>query len=175
MRQARPLLPLALCVALGAQACKRRTPDTSDPQPTPPAHTTEPTPTSPDTLGAQGGPQAATARQDLNGPNYTLVVGLAPIPSPGDTTFNFELHGTTGYHVNEQYPIAIELELANATASKSTLRREDAAEYTQAGARFAFPIHTTAPGARVQGRARFAVCSAENCVPETRTFAVALP
>ena len=85
------------------------------------------------------------------------------------------LRGAGGYHVNEQYPIAIDLDVRNGSAQKTNLRRADAAEYTQERARFVVPVTAQGPGTTVRGRVRFAVCSAENCVPKSQNFAVALP
>ena len=64
--------------------------------------------------------------------------------------------------------------MRDGSTEKPSLRRADAAEYTQAVARFAVPVQRAGARTVVLGRMRFAVCSAENCVPETRNFAVAI-
>ena len=121
-------------------------------------------------------PEPNGPRADVHTENFTLGVALAPVAAvPGDSTLSIELHGQGGYHVNDHFPTAVDLETRNATMARTTLRRGDAAELTEAGARFSQPVHVTATGPAVRGRIRFAVCNAEHCVPEVRTFAVNLP
>jgi hypothetical protein len=98
----------------------------------------------------------------------------APTQVPGDATLTVEVHGASGYHVNSLYPVALELHATNANAP-AQLRRADVAELTQAVASFRVPVHVTGRGAAVTGTMRFAVCSEQNCVPQTQAFAVNLP
>lgn len=180
----RSTITLVALLTAGMAACNRgstssppnpQPPSSQTPTPTPPPPTPPPPPAPPPSLVNNDVAAPSGPRADFTAPNYTLAIALAPVTSPGDSTFSFELHGTPGFHVNELFPIAIDLELTNATAAKTQLRRADAAEFSQAVARFALPVHTTGAAATVRGTARFAVCSDSNCVPETRRFAVVIP
>lgn len=170
--------PLGVALALWV-GCRHTDPPQANPTPSadpaPLLPPSTPPPVAPNSLVVPDTVAATGPSANFNVNNYLLAVALAPVAAPGDTAFTFELHGAPGYHVNEQYPISIELELANATASKTTLRRADAQEVSEAAARFSLPVHTTGPAATLRGTAHFAVCSAENCVPETRRFALVIP
>ncbi len=176
-----PLMPtktlslLALTVSLAAGfGCKREAPSTGAQGPAEPTATATPEPTPPPPPGTHpnedqtpSGPRAEHGESD-----FALVAELAA-GTPG--TLSVEIRGAGGYHVNEQYPIAVDLDVRNGATAKPNLRRADAVEYTQERARFRVPVTAQGPGTTVRGRVRFAVCSAENCVPKTQNFAVALP
>lgn len=176
----------AACLTLALAACSRggSNPDPPPPPPVPPS-TATPTPASPSTAAAPeqtptNNPMPPSAVQpsgphmDVRAANFVIAANLAPSPS-GPAQFTLELHGEAGYHVNDQYPVSLELDVRNGTTAKTSLRRADAAELSQAACRFAALVQSTGPGTAVHGRFRFAVCSAENCIPETREFAVAMP
>jgi hypothetical protein len=167
---------LALTVSLAtAFGCKREAPAVVTPEPAPAAPTAQPAPSPPTPApGSQpneaqvpSGPRAEHGESD-----FALV---AELTAGAPASLSVELRGAGGYHVNEQYPIAIDLDVRNGSAQKTNLRRADAAEYTQERARFVVPVTAQGPGTTVRGRVRFAVCSAENCVPKSQNFAVALP
>ncbi|MBL8600726.1 MAG: hypothetical protein JNK72_02280 [Myxococcales bacterium] len=163
----------ASMAALGCQRGENATPTPAvRPEPaTPPAAP----PSAPAANAAPGDElQPSGPRAELRETTFLLTAAVTPGAAGAPASLAIELHGAGGYHVNELYPIAVDLDLRNATTPKTNLRRADAAEYAQSGARFAVPITSTGAGTTVRGRVRFAVCSAENCVPETRNFAVAL-
>lgn len=179
---------LAACLTLSLSAgCSR---GGSNPEPPPPPAV--PTPTTPAHVDPAPPTPSVAAQAPSNNPlppsavqpsgphmevreaNYVLTANLAPSPS-GPAAFTLELHGQAGYHVNEQYPVVLELDVRNGSTAKTSMRRADAAELSQAGCRFAALVQSTGPGTAVHGRFRFAVCSAENCIPEAREFAVAMP
>lgn len=164
---------LTLSLAVG---CKR-----NDPPAAPPPSTASqpPAPNPPTTQAvvvadASAAARADGPRQEITDPRYRIVAELSEGTGENPATLNVELRGGDGYHVNEQYPIALDLDVRNGQAPHPTMRRGDAAEFTQAVARFTTPVQGAGPGTEVAGRLRFAVCTAENCVPETRNFVVAL-
>ncbi len=115
-------------------------------------------------------------RRSFDADEYRLAVDRLTAPggaAPG--AFRVELHGNGEYHVNEQYPIAVEATVENGSMPKTSLRRADAAEVTQAVARFEQPLTASGPGVRVHGNVRFGVCRAEQCAFFNREFAVATP
>ncbi len=163
---------LALVFALG---CERRPAETPTP-PTAPAVTTPPSvppaqnPT-PQRIPADD-PMPSGPRSEIRGERYQLLAELSPQGTNANLVL--EIRGTQGFHVNDQYPTAVDLDVRNGAVAKTNLRRADAATYTQQLARFALPVTGTGSGTVVRGRVRFAVCSEANCWPETRNFAVAL-
>lgn len=91
--------------------------------------------------------------------------------------FAITLTPKTGWKVNEEFPMAVEIEApSEAGVSHTELEREDAAEFAEARARFDVPFTPTAAGEhRVEANVRFAVCTPENCIPDERTLALVLP
>lgn len=130
-----------------------------------------PTPLAPPTPA----PTASGPHAEMTGEHHVLVATLAPPGAvPGDANLTVEVHGASGYHVNNLYPVALDLQATNATAP-TQLRRADVAQLTQEVASFHVPVHVTGAGALVTGTMRFAVCSEQNCVPQSQAFAVNLP
>lgn len=168
MRVARLVGSVVLALAIG---CNRSTPP---PAPAPadapePATPPPPPPPSPTTAEASG------PRQEITEPSFVLTAALTPGASAAaPASLAVELRGAGHFHVNELYPTSLELDVRDGSTEKPSLRRADAAEHTQAVARFVAPVQRAGARTTVLGRLRFAVCSAENCVPETRSFAVAV-
>ncbi len=81
------------------------------------------------------------------------------------------------WHVNQEYPIAVELTAPSEVGlPKAELERGDAAEFGEERARFDVPFTPTAAGEhRVEAKVSFAVCTDENCIPDERTLALVLP
>lgn len=120
-------------------------------------------------------PTASGPHAQLTGEHHVLSATLAaPTAVPGDANLVVEVHGASGYHVNNLYPVALDLQATNATAP-AQLRRANVAQLTQEVASFHVPVHVTGAGALVTGTMRFAVCSEQNCVPQSQAFAVNLP
>ncbi len=165
----------------GAMSCKRTgtSPPSSGPEAPAGAGGAQPPvvapPPVPPPVVAPPPPAASGPRAELSGEHHVLTATLAPPGAvPGDGNLTVEVHGAAGYHVNNLYPVALELHATNATAP-AQLRRADVAQLTQEVASFRVPVHVTGAGATVTGSMRFAVCSAENCIPQTQAFAVNLP
>lgn len=81
------------------------------------------------------------------------------------------------WHVNEEYPISVELTApTDVGLPKAELERGDAAEFGEERARFDVPFTPRAAGEhRVEAKVSFAVCTPENCIPDERTLALVLP
>lgn len=174
----------ALALAAGAQ-CSRGAqsptvqPDPGQhpaPAPPAPATATPPPPAAPEPPAAPvaAAVQPAGPRAELQGDHYRLVVALAPPPAtPGASTMTLELRAGEGYHMNDLYPTQLALTASNATAPAVVRRAEGT--ITQELVSFRVPVQVASAGAVVRGTARFAVCSADTCIPQTRDFAVNLP
>ncbi len=92
-------------------------------------------------------------------------------------SFGIALTPSGEYHVNEEYPIRLTVRApAELTLPKSTLERADAAEFGATKARFDVPFTPTSAGERrVEVQVDFAICTPQNCMPDQRTLALALP
>jgi hypothetical protein len=166
-------------------ACKHEAPPaatgSNEPVPPPPpvvaTHDQAPTPPPPTapTAPAANLPPPSGPAATVNGEHYALNAAVThPGAVPGDAALTVEVHASDGYHVNNLYPVALDLTPTNATA-QTQLRRADVAELSQAVASFRVPVHVTGAGAALRGTMRFAVCSADQCVPHQESFAVAVP
>ena len=165
-------LPYVVC-ALVALGCNRNEATHAPPAPTPPPAMPTPTPTPAPTPAPAPTPSAPQPRVELTAPEYNLAVQIAAGTPP---TFKLELRGAGEYHVNEQYPIAVEIaNVDNGSMEKRSLRRADAAEFSQSLARFEQPVQSTGAGTTVRGTVRFGVCRAEQCGFFNREFAVVAP
>lgn len=162
---------VALVMALG---CNRSAPTPVAPEP-PAVLVPAPPTTPPPAVAPAPSAEASGPRAEITEPSFVITAALTPGATPAAAAgLTVELRGNGHFHVNELYPVNLELDVRDGSTEKPSLRRADAAEYTQALARFAVPVQRTGARTVVLGRLRFAVCSAENCVPETRNFAVAI-
>ena len=80
------------------------------------------------------------------------------------------------FHINQEYPIEIGLTGdADTTFPKPTLARADAAQFDEKKATFDVPFTAKAAGDhKLMANVKFAVCTAENCVPDERNLALAV-
>jgi hypothetical protein len=80
------------------------------------------------------------------------------------------------FHINQEYPIEISLTGdGETTFPKANLARPDAAEFGDKKARFDMPFTAKAAGDhKLLANVKFAVCTAENCVPDERDLALAV-
>lgn len=116
-----------------------------------------------------------------------------PKPSIEDTTFRLALTGKPdyaagkesavdlvleargGYHVNQEYPIRIDLKApASVKLPKPSLGRADAAQFGEERARFELPFSADKGTHELLANVDFAVCTKETCVPDQRTLALSL-
>lgn len=91
--------------------------------------------------------------------------------------FSITLTPRGQWHVNQEYPIRVELDAPGEVGlPKTELERADAAEFGEERARFDVPFTPSAAGEhRVRAKVSFAVCTDENCIPDERTLALVLP
>lgn len=163
-------LPYVVC-ALVALGCNRNEARPAPSRPAPTPTTAAPTPTT----AAPTPPPAANipGRIELTGAEYNVSVQITGGPQP---MFKLDVRGAGEYHVNENYPIAVEVtDVTNGTMEKRSFRRTDASEFSPAAARFTQAIQSTGAGTAVSGTVRFGVCRAEQCGFFTREFAVTAP
>lgn len=85
------------------------------------------------------------------------------------------LEARGNYHVNQDYPIKIDLKAPTAVSlPKPSLGKPDAAEFGEKIARFDVPFTATAGAYELSADVDFAVCTPETCVPDQRKLAIKL-
>ncbi|HEX5656884.1 MAG TPA: hypothetical protein VFX59_06800 [Polyangiales bacterium] len=97
----------------------------------------------------------------------------ATADQPGNAQLTLEARG--GYHVNQDYPIRVDVKGAPGLAlEKTSLSRNDAKEFSEEKASFAVPFKAPGGSYDLTATIDFAVCTKETCVPDQRTVALAL-
>jgi hypothetical protein len=132
--------------------------------------------TPPATAEAPPPPAATEARALWDEPSFELRADTAGPYQPGqEGRFGIRLQARGNYHVNQDYPISIQVTAPDGvTLPRATLGRPEAAEFGETLARFDVPF--TAPSGHHELRALvdFAVCTPESCMPDSRTVAIAV-
>jgi hypothetical protein len=128
-------------------------------------------------------PQAAEKSSEPAGPRIeTGSFLLAVAPSEGGYKIGkagqveIALEGRGEWHVNQEYPIRIDLKAAPGVAlAKNELVKDDAKEFGEAKVRFLAGVEPSAAGEHeVSCDVSFAMCTEENCILEKRTVAMQL-
>lgn len=171
---------MAAVVALGMAGCGDD--DTSGTVTPEPSETAQ-APSEEQAAGAAEAPGAAAEEAEEAGPvvddpAFELRADADGPYSSGELgQFAITLTPRGEYHVNQEYPISVELEApAEVGLTKSELERGDTAEFDERQARFDVPFTPTGAGEHhVSAKVSFAVCTPENCVPDERTLALVLP
>ena len=161
---------LWLVIALAAYGCGKNAAESATPSPSAP---------NPAPVQAQKPEPAApvVAGPRVDDPSFELVAKASgPYASGKLASFAIALTPHGEYHVNQEYPISISLHAGDGLSfPKSELAKADAATFGEKAARFDVPFTALKPGdLHVEAKVRFAVCTAENCVPDERTLALNL-
>jgi hypothetical protein len=102
-----------------------------------------------------------------------LVVPEAAADQPSKAELTLEARG--GYHVNQDYPIKVDVKAApGLKLEKPSLGRADATQFSEEKASFAVPFSAPGGSYDLSATVDFAVCTKETCVPDQRTVALAL-
>jgi len=110
----------------------------------------------------------------------SFLLALAPAESGyrvgKASDLQIELEGRGKWHVNQEYPIRVDLKGAPGVALKTAeLGKDDAKEFSEEKVRFVVAVEPTAPGAHdVTCEVSFAMCTEENCILENRTVSTQL-
>ena len=143
--------------------------------------------------GNDSAASAATPAPAAPAPVAPAAPAAPPKPSVEDTSFRlaFEkpgayaagqpgtvqvvLESKGGYHVNQDYPIRVDLKAPGAVKlAKASLAKPDAAAFSEQSARFDVGFTADKGTHDVEATVDFAVCTSETCVPDQRTIAIAL-
>jgi hypothetical protein len=133
--------------------------------------------------------QAATAAAPAAAPKPAEP----PKPVIEETAFRLALEGTVpysagqpgqlklvldprgGYHVNQDYPTRIDLKVpATVKLAKPSLGKADAASFGEKNAAWNVDFTADKGEHSLVAAVDFAVCTADTCMPEQRTIAIAL-
>jgi hypothetical protein len=103
------------------------------------------------------------------------LVSEAQYTAGNPSTLRLVLEARGGYHVNQDYPIKVDLKAPpGVTLPKVSLGKSDAAEFGEKTARFEVPFTAPAGEHELSADVDFAVCTPETCVPDQRKLAVKL-
>lgn len=158
-----------LVLSLFSSACDRHDPEPAAATTTPAENTPAPSAKKPE---APAGPVVTASEFELR------AVADADGYAAGELAqFSVSVIGRGGWHVNQEFPVSVELEGPSAVQfPKKALEKGDAAEFTEERARFDVPFTAKEAGShRVEANVRFAICTDENCIPEERKLALELP
>jgi hypothetical protein len=101
------------------------------------------------------------------------LVGEPEYSAGSAATLKLVLEARGNYHVNQDYPIKIDLKApAGVTLPKASLGKPDASEFGEKIARFELPFSATAGAYELSADVDFAVCTPETCVPDQRKLAI---
>ena len=110
----------------------------------------------------------------------SFVLAVAPVQQ-GYTVgkagqVEIALEGRGEWHVNQEYPIRVDLKAAPGVAlMKNELVKDDAKEFSEDKVRFVAAVQPSATGEHeVTCDVSFAMCTEENCILEKRTVAMRL-
>lgn len=147
-------------------------------------------------LGCDSGPKESSsqAATSASAPaEAPLKPAEPPKPALEDTTFRLAFEGPTsfkagephklkvvleprgGYHVNQDYPIRVDLKAPAAVKlEKPSLGKPDATAFSEENASFDVGFTAEKGSHDLSATVDFAVCTKETCVPDNRTIAIAL-
>lgn len=120
--------------------------------------------------------EAPEARSEWEDPTYRLAAQTGSYTPGSEGHFQIVLEPRGDYHVNQEYPLRVELSGPAAIAFPSeVLTVEDATEFGEPRARFEVSFTPEAEGQHeILADVNFAVCTPEACMPESRRLALVL-
>ncbi len=126
----------------------------------------------PPVASAPKGPPPASIQENT----YRLAFETDPAYGDGkDGKFRVVLTAAGGYHVNQDYPIRVDLKApAGLKLTKASLGKPDATQFGEEAARFDVSFNAPKGTHTVEALVDFAVCTKETCVPDQRTIALNL-
>jgi hypothetical protein len=118
----------------------------------------------------------AEARPVWDEPSFELRADApGPYQAGQQGVFALRLQARGAYHVNQDYPISIQVTAPDGVSlPRATLGRPEAAEFTETLARFDVPFVAPSGHHELRALVDFAVCTPESCMPDSRTVAIAL-
>jgi hypothetical protein len=156
-----------LRAAIGAGLLSMSAAACSKPEPSQPAQPAAP---------AAAAQVASPPQPSIEDNTFKLALVSEPEYAAGaPATLKVLLEAKGGYHVNQDYPIRVDLKAPAAVKlTKPSLGKPDAAEFGEHKARFDVPFSADKGSHQVSANVDFAVCTPETCVPDQRTLAISL-
>ena len=135
----------------------------------PPAPPSEPAPVAPVAKVAE------PPKPSIDDTTFRLtLVGAPEYAADKDSALELTLEARGGYHVNQDYPIRVDVKApAGVKLAKASLGKPDAATFNEQQASFKLPFSASAGAHDLTAVVDFAVCTKETCVPDQRTVALA--
>ncbi len=113
-----------------------------------------------------------TGKKSVQKDSY--VVSVVATESGGKGTLTVELKPSGIYKLNQEFPTKMILSASSATLAKSTIKKSEAQEFGEKKGIFKTTFSDAKAGATFTCKARFAVCTDDECVPKTQEVAVTL-
>jgi hypothetical protein len=159
---------ISTCCLVSALGCGGSATPAPAPEPATPKAAPAPAPVAP--------APAEAAKPSVDDASFHLALESDPNYSAGQAgTVRLVLQARGGYHVNQDYPIHVDLKAPTAVKlTKPSLGRADAAQFGEESARFDLGFSADKGSHELLATVDFAVCTKETCVPDQRTLAVAL-
>jgi hypothetical protein len=135
-----------------------------------------PAPLAPPPAAAAPSEAAAAAGPSVEDPTFKLaLVGEPEYAAGAPAKLKLVLEARGGYHVNQDYPIRVDLKAPAAVKlAKTSLGKADAAQFGEPAATFELPFTAESGSHRLTADVDFAVCTPETCMPDQRKLAIAL-
>ncbi len=138
--------------------------------------TQKPPPAQPPAEAPPAEKKAEAPTPSIDDTSFHLALESQPTYTSGQAgTVQLVLQGRGGYHVNEDYPLRVNVKAKGAVKlTKDALSKSDAAQFDAEQARFELGFSAEPGTHELLATVDFAVCTKETCVPDQRTVAVAL-
>lgn len=152
-------------------ACGKK--EAAAPEPAAPA----PAPAAPSAAPAAPSGAQVAAPSSIEEASFALRMAEAGPYKAGELgRFVLQIEPRGEFHINLEYPVEIAVTGSTGTTfPKANLQKPDAAEFGDKKARFEVPFTASTSGDhKVNCNVKFAVCTAENCVPDERDLTLAL-
>lgn len=125
---------------------------------------------------AEPAPAPTAAGPSVEDETFKLALISDPALTAGaPAKLKLVLEARGGYHVNQDYPIQIDLKApAGVKLEKTSLKKPDAVAFGEHEARFEVPFSAESGAHQLTANVDFAVCTPETCMPDQRTLALSL-
>ncbi|MDH5671652.1 MAG: hypothetical protein OEZ06_05845 [Myxococcales bacterium] len=173
---AAPFTHLTSALAIAALACSGQQQAPAEPTepPAAAAPSAEPEAKAPEPA-AEAAKPAAEVSDKAEDPSFEMQLSPVGTYAAGKLgTAQLSLKPRGEYHINQEYPISIDLKGSDGmTLPKQTLGKDEAASFGDKEAKFDVPFSCEKAGEhRIEALVKFAVCTPETCVPDERTLAL---
>lgn len=124
-------------------------------------------------LAPAADPANAPARS-FEEPSFSIRAESTPTTQGQLATYQVHIEARGAFHLNADYPTSLTLTApAQVSLRSSSLQKSDATSFAETTAVFPVAFTLEAPGpAEIRAVVDFAVCTEQNCQPESRTLLI---